>query len=288
MTIEYYREQLLAKEDMLARTTRYLLETKEDLIKKSDLIKGVNHSLFESIRFANLIQTALLPDVSVLKDKVKDATYRVMNQIGIGGDAIFMKETGDSITFGLLDATGHGIPAAMLSISSLMILAELLATPVPKSPGDIITELHERLHSTFNQHHSIAHLEGTLCQYFPDENLLYYCSAKGKGIQITSDGELKDLHFSNHSIGEDLQAKYEVHMLNYSPGDTLFLYSDGLTDQFGGIRDKKFSRRRLKDLLMANREHPASELAEIISGLHEEWKGDNEQTDDLSFMILSF
>jgi len=273
---------------MLARTTRFLLETQDDLVRKSDIIEGVNQNLFESIRFANLIQTALLPDIAVLKAKVKDSAYRVMNQIGIGGDSIFIKETEECITFGLLDATGHGIPAAMLSISATLILSELIVTSAGKSPADIVAELNGRLHSTFNQHQSIAHLEGTLCRYFPNENRLHYCSAKGKGIQITSDGELKDLSFSNYSIGEDLQATYEVSMLNYSPGDKLFLYSDGLTDQFGGERDKKFTRRRLKDLLMANREHSASELSAIVSSSHQEWRGHSEQTDDLSFMILSF
>lgn len=273
---------------MLARTTQYLLETQNNLIKKSDLIAGVNRSLFESIGFANLIQTALLPDISVLKTKMQDGAYRVINQIGIGGDSVFIKENEDHLTFGLLDATGHGIPAAMLSISGLLILAELLVTSMQKSPGDIITELHGRLHATFNRHRSIAHLEGTLCKYFPHENRLHYCCAKGKGIQIKSNGELIDLNCCKYSIGEDTQAKYEIHTLDCSPGDQLLLYSDGLTDQFGGERDKKFSRRRLKDLLVANSKHSASELSEIIYSAHKEWKGDQEQTDDISFMIISF
>ncbi len=279
---------MLAKEDMLARTTQYLLETQNNLIKKSDLIAGVNRSLFESIGFANLIQTALLPDMSVLKTKIQDGAYRVINQIGIGGDSVFMKENKDHLTFGLLDATGHGIPAAMLSISALLILAELHVTSMQKSPGDIINELHGRLHSTFNQHQSIAHLEGTLCKYFPHENRLEYCCAKGKGIQITSDGELIDLSFSKYSIGEDTQVNYKVHTVNCSPGDQLLLYSDGLTDQFGGERDKKFSKQRLKDLILANRTHSATELSEIIYSSHKDWKGDREQTDDISFMIISF
>lgn len=288
MNIEYYREQLLAKEDMLARTTKYLIETQDNLIKKSNLIEEVNRNLFESIGFANLIQKALLPDMSALKTKMRDGDYRVINQIGIGGDSVFIKDTEDTITFGLLDATGHGIPAAMLNISAILILAELFAASMQNSPAEIIAELHKRLHSTFNQHQSIAHLEGTLCRYFPKENQISYCCAKGKGIRITSDGQVIDLHFSKYSIGEDLQANYETHSLTCNAGDKLILYSDGLTDQFGGEKNKKFSKRRLKDLLIANSNHSASELSEIISKSHAEWKGHYEQTDDISFMILSF
>ena len=288
MNIEYYREQLLAKEDMLARTTQYLLETQDKLIKKSDLIAGVNQSLFESIGFANLIQTALLPDVSILKTKVQDAAYHVINQIGIGGDSVFIKETEDGVAFGLLDATGHGIPAAMLSISGLLILAELLVSPIQKSPAEIMKELNGRLHSTFNKDRSIAHLEGTLLKYFPTEKILSYCCAKGKGVLITKSGELRDLSCCKFSIGEDTQADYELRSLNCNPGDKLFLYSDGLTDQFGGNRNKKFTRRRLKDLLITNSRHSAGELSEIIYNEHKEWRGEYEQTDDISFMIITF
>lgn len=273
---------------MLARTTQYLIETQDNLIKKSNLIEEVNRNLFESIGFANLIQKALLPDVAILKTKLQDSDYRVMNQIGIGGDSVFIKETEESLTFGLLDATGHGIPAAMLSISAILILAELLAASTKESPVKTVTDLHKRLLSTFNQHQSIAHLEGTLCRYFPNENRISYCCAKGKGIRITSEGELIDLHFSKYAIGEDEDANYELHSLNCNMGDKLILYSDGLTDQFGGEKDKKFSKRRLRELLLANRNHSASELSKIIANSHEEWKGNNEQTDDISFMILSF
>lgn len=273
---------------MLVRTTQYLIETQNNLIKKNNLIEEVNRNLFESIGFANLIQKALLPDKSALTAKVTDGDYRVINQIGIGGDSVFVKETEDSVTFGLLDATGHGIPAAMLSISAILILAELSVASAQNFPAEIITELHKRLHSTFNQHQSIAHLEGTLCRYIPHEKRLYYSCAKGKGIRITGDGQLSDLDFSNYSIGEDIHANYKTFTLNCAAGDQIILYSDGLTDQFGGDKNKKFSRRRLRDLIMANRHHSASDLSEIIYRSHLEWKGIQEQTDDISFMILSF
>ena len=288
LNTDYYREQLEAKEDMLARTTKYLLDAKNELSRQNELLTDVTQSLFESIDFANLIQTALLPDPSVLHLRLQDCAYRVINKIGIGGDSVFIKESGDNITFGLFDATGHGIPASMLSISGLLMLNELLARPIPKSPQDLLKELNIRLHATFNLKRSIAHLEGTIFTYNPVKRKLEYSCAKGKGVHISAAGGLTDLQSCRYAVGEDTAASYQAESFNCSPGDKLFLYSDGLTDQFGGERNKKFSKRRLKEMLQDNSMHSATQLSEIVYNAHLEWKGSFGQTDDVSFLVISF
>jgi phosphoserine phosphatase RsbU/P len=272
---------------MLAMTTGYLLEAQRVLTEKNREISEINRSVFESIGFAEVIQSSLLPDVQVLRSKVADADYRVLNQVGIGGDTVFVKDFPNAVLFGLFDATGHGVPAAMLSISGQLMLSELVSGGILQ-PEMAIHQLNLRLSGTFNRSLSLAHMEGIACLYEPENNTLTYCSARGKAICIPAAGEVKDLSYDKVSIGEDPSAQYWSHSAKCSPGDKLLLYSDGLTDQFGGDRDKKYSRRRLKAFLSQNRNLAAGALCEALHATHDEWKESTAQTDDVSFLIAEF
>lgn len=273
---------------MLAITTSYLLDTQRSLREKSKEIADINRSVFESIRFAELIQTSLLPDISLLKGRLNDASYRVINQIGIGGDTVFIKSIGDGVLFGLLDATGHGIPAAMLSMSGLLMLNELASYMTLNDPKAIVGLLNDQLHNTFNTAQSLAHFEGAVCFYSSGISTLTYCSAKGKAFYVPVSGETTELICTKNSIGENKSSDFENVHLTCAKGDKLLLYSDGLTDQFGGEKDKKYSKLRLKQLLDDNRNKSVSELSNTIETVHNQWKRDTPQTDDVSFMIVEF
>ena len=248
-----------------------------------------NKDIFDSINFASLIQTSLLPEIDILKIFFADASYRVIQQIGIGGDTVFIKNTNKGVVFGLLDSTGHGIPAAMLSISGTLLLKDLMSSMEIDSPKALLQLLNYQLHNTFNSNNSsIAHMEGVLCSFSSTENKLTYSSAKGKALLLHANGEIEELVNTKKSIGEEVNAEYELFEINVVKGDKLIMYSDGLTDQFGGEKNKKFSRDRLKQLISKTPTKSASELVMIIEAEFTNWKNDTKQTDDVSFMIIEF
>lgn len=284
----FYKEQLQAKEDMLSSTSKYLMEIQHTLKEKNEEISEINKGIFESIQFAELIQKSLLPEVEVLKIFLKDASYKVIQQIGIGGDTVFIKNTGQGVLFGLFDCTGHCIPAAMLSISGVLMLNELTSSINIDSPKILIKLLNFQLNNTFNGGQSVAHMEGSMCFFSSKTKKLSYSSAKGKMLFIPTHGEVFELPHTKNCIGEDPTSEYEDFNLDYKEGDKLLLYSDGLIDQFGGELDKKFSRLRLKNILTENRNASVDELKLILEKEHKSWKKNRQQTDDLSFMFIEF
>jgi serine phosphatase RsbU (regulator of sigma subunit) len=289
MTLDYYKEQLAAKEEMLAQTTRFLTSTQKLLEEKNKDLISVNNDIFDSIRFAAMIQKSLLPDVNILKVFFKDAAYRVMQQIGIGGDNVIIKNTNNGVLFGLLDSTGHGIPAALLSISGTVVLKEFVYSMEINNPKSLLHLLNQQLHTMFNHGgYKIAQKEGVIFHFLSTENKLTYCSAKGKGLYIKRSGEINPLEVTKKSIGEDLEAEFDLFEIDVNPGDKLVIYSDGLLDQFGGEDNRKFTIRRLKALLETAPEKSASELAERIEEEFLKWKGTNLQTDDVSFIVIEF
>lgn len=286
-TVEYYKEQLAAKEDMLARTSAYLSEAQERLRKKNKELQIANEEIYESIRFAELIQTSFLPNLSVLKVFLSDADFFVHQQMGIGGDLIFSKNTGTGVLFGLFDSTGHGIPASLLSIAGSLIMQEITSSMQIDSPATLIKLLNYQLHSTFNRNeYSLAHMEGTIFYYCARNSKLTYSSAKGKNIFIPKNGEVYELISSRGSVGQNLESDFAEFELTFEKGDKLLMYSDGLIDQFGGELNKKFNRKRLIELVKENKHKCLAELKSTIETAHKNWKGTTPQTDDVSFMII--
>lgn len=289
MTVDFYKEQLNAKEEMLAQTTRFLVNIQEQLEEKNHKLTSVNKDIFDSIEFATLIQQSLLPDVGILKIFFKDAGYRVMQQIGIGGDNIFIKTTNKGVMFGLLDSTGHGIPAALLSISGTVILKELIYSMEINSPKPLLQLLNQQLYNTFNNSgYKMAQQEGAIFHYCSSEHKLNYCSARGKGFICDPEGRVKILESSKKSIGEDLETHFELFKIDLIPGSKLVIYSDGFPDQFGGEYNKKFSSKRLIKLLEENGNKNANELCNLLELTFKNWKGDKPQTDDTSFIVIEF
>jgi serine phosphatase RsbU (regulator of sigma subunit) len=141
MDINFYKEQLQAKEDMLARTTHFLVDIQNTLKEKNIELDNVYQGIMDSIVVAERIQKSLLPNVDILKSYFKDACFKVMQQTGIGGDGIFIKNNSDGVMFGLLDSTGHGIPAAMLNVSCILLLKELMASTEMNNPKSLLSLL---------------------------------------------------------------------------------------------------------------------------------------------------
>ena len=92
LDIEYYKEQLEAKEDMLSRTTNYLTEMQHDLEEKNKKISELYKDTLDSIDVAQHIQDSLLPDVNILKSYFKNAAYFIKQKALVGGDTIFIKK----------------------------------------------------------------------------------------------------------------------------------------------------------------------------------------------------
>lgn len=284
--VDYYREQLQAKEYMLEMTTRFLQEARADLETKHRSLEETTHELMESIDFARLIQTSLLPPTELLKVYFKDAAFNVKQKVGIGGDFLFTKNTGKGIVFGLLDCTGHGIPAAMLSVSAQLMLNEFASTMDIDAPDELLRLMNRQLLRTFSAQNHFAQLEGTLCFYPHTGEKMLFSSARGKALLLNADGTITHLPRSRQPIGENPDTVFESITHHCCKGDRLILYSDGLTDQFGGPAQRKFSQQRLNAVLQQNNNATAVDLACILDREISSWKGTETQTDDISYLII--
>ena len=84
------------------------------------------------------------------------------------------------------------------------------------------------------------------------------------------------------------QKPFTHHELKLEKGDTVYIFSDGYPDQFGGKKDKKFMMKNFKKLLLSIQDKTMNEQKTILETTMVEWKGDTEQVDDILVMGVRF
>ncbi len=102
-------------------------------------------------------------------------------------------------------------------------------------------------------------------------------------VYILRDGELQITKADRMPIGmyDFSDRPFKNNTLQLQSGDIIYIFSDGYVDQFGGVNGKKLKSRKFKELLVQNGDKPLAEQKDIYNSYFEEWRGDNEQVDDV-------
>jgi len=75
--------------------------------------------------------------------------------------------------------------------------------------------------------------------------------------------------------------------LHLNANDTIYLFTDGFADQFGGPKGKKYKYKQLEENLLTNSQKPFEEQKEILSRSFDDWKLNLEQVDDVTIIGIS-
>jgi serine phosphatase RsbU (regulator of sigma subunit) len=113
-------------------------------------------------------------------------------------------------------------------------------------------------------------------------NILRIASAN-RPIFIWKDQQMIEVRGDRRSIGNTDEAKTEftLHEITLSKGDSFYMFSDGITDQFGGPNGKKLKRKGLLEFIESNAHLTMSEQRVAFKEYINEWKGELEQLDDM-------
>ena len=139
---------------------------------------------------------------------------------------------------------------------------------------DIILEEFEKSEEDVKDGMDIAlcTINGSTLQYAGANNPLW----------IIRNGELIETKPDKQPIGKfDKQTPYTTHQFELQKEDTIYIFSDGYVDQFGGVKGKKFKAKALKEMLLSIQQHPMNKQHDILEENFETWRGDLEQIDDV-------
>lgn len=278
-------EQYLKKE-LDARTS--------EVMRQKDKIEMQNIEITDSINYAKRIQTSILPDFSKLKEAVKDAFIVFYPRDIVSGDFYwFDRLNEEKFILVCADSTGHGVPGAFMSMIGSTLLQDIILRQHITKPSKILKVLDDQIFSTLNQNLEMGvsndGMDMTICEIDIRTRHIRFASAMRPVILVTQ-GESLYIKGNRCSIGgESVNEKFfddQEYFLD--EGDTIYLFSDGLPDQFGGPDGKKMKIARLKSLIEEGTHLPMTEQKDRIVHCYEEWKGTYDQVDDILLIGVRF
>lgn len=270
-------------ESELAERTRLVM-------KQKDEIELQNIEITDSINYAKRIQSSILPDINKLKETFKDAFIIFHPRDIVSGDFYWFDRIDDEkYIIVCADSTGHGVPGAFMSMIGSTLLQDIVSSKKITQPSRVLTLLDRQIFSTLNQNIDVGvsndGMDMIVCEINTKTRLIRFASAM-RPVIIVMGGEPYYIKGNRCSVGgESVVEKYFDDQEYYlGDGDTIYMFSDGLPDQFGGTDGKKMKIARLKKLIEEVSRRPMSEQKQIISDFYFDWKGDYEQVDDILLM----
>ncbi|TAF67437.1 MAG: hypothetical protein EAZ55_03740 [Cytophagales bacterium] len=245
-----------------------------------------------SINYAQRIQEAMLPNTNILKSFTKDAFIFYQPKDIVSGDFYWFQVEGERIVIIAADCTGHGVPGALMSMLCINLIREFTRTKKTISPAKLLNYLDKGLNIILKQNadgNNNDGMDAAVCIIDKNQKTIKYAGAHNPLILI-KDGELIEYKADKRGVGgykERQIAKNftdQTIMLSDQSDYTIYMYSDGYQDQFGGLRGRRFMSSRLKELLLNIHQKNCQEQIEIIENNLEEWLNGAQQIDDILVM----
>ncbi len=237
--------------------------------------------LEEELNLARQIQMGLLPHFCPQTESYELSAH-IHPATQVGGDYYdFLYPDSNSIGIAIADASGKGIPAALL-IS--LVQASLRAEVKNKlSPPLVLANINQLIFSSTTSEKFATMF---YAEFFPKERRLSYCNAgHNYPILVHADGQVEFLETGGMILGAFAETAYEGAEITLRKHDTVFFYSDGLTDN-RNPQDEEFGESRLLDLLLQNRTLTADGLKEKLIEEVANFSQGALPFDDLTMVVL--
>ena len=239
-----------------------------------------------SLRYAGIIQKALMPEPEMLKGLFKDYFVLFLPRDIVSGDFYYVLRSRQHLCIAAGDCTGHGVPGALLSILGISFLNDILQSKGDLKANRILNLMREKvmkaLHQTGEKAGTKDSIDVGLCIYDSVTAKLQYSGAN-RPLIIVRKGELIEYKPDKMTIGLAplREHPFTNQIIETLPGDTFYLFSDGYADQFGELTDKKFKHKQLKRVITSVAGLPLKRQKEILESTFKDWKGREQQVDDV-------
>ncbi|MFM7104056.1 MAG: PP2C family protein-serine/threonine phosphatase, partial [Flavobacteriales bacterium] len=206
----------------------------------------------------------------------------------VAGDFYWMDSMDDTIYFAACDCTGHGVPGALVSVVCNNALNRSVNEFTLRKPGAIFDKTRELVIENFVKSDEDVKdgMDASLCalsfsplrlQWSGANNPLWVYRAALKSIE--------EIKADKQPIGKAHEPRpFTTHEVALHHGDTIYLFTDGFADQFGGNHNKKLTRARFRELLLSIAHLPMDEQREKLLEHHSQYRGTQEQIDDICVM----
>lgn len=298
--------------------------TYHQIEKQKDQIQETNKKITHSINYASRIQNAILPSIEKIRKELPESFIFYKPRDIVSGDFYWFAKKGNKLIIAAVDCTGHGVPGAFMSVIGNNLLQKLVIERDIVDPGKLLTEMHAQLFKLLSQGDKTVRdgMDISVCVINKANHSVEFSGANNPMLFIQNDvygtpqlyrikgekfpvGGMKkegkeDRKFKTHTIktseplelwaNEGSDDKFENPPIVTKSDTTVYLFSDGFQDQFGGKEGKKFMAKRFRSLLYDIHHKPMNVQKELLEKNLEIWinsyESEIKQLDDI--LVIGF
>ena len=284
----------------LKRQKQEISTQNEIVVKQKKEIEYKSQQIMDSINYAQRIQKAILVPELTAKEYFENSFIYFSPRDVVSGDFYWYSEHSQIMTVAAVDCTGHGVPGAFMSMIGNTLLNEIVNNRKVQDPGQILVELHNGIFTALKQGQPGAStndgMDISLCTIDLEKNKIYFAGAKNP-LYIIRGKELEVIKADYYSIGgKPIRKKkdrgkpfsFVTNEIDIIEGMSIYMFSDGYADQFGGEFERKFNVRKFKELLVDCSSLDSTTQRKILKTRMEEWRGEIPQVDDILVVGIKF
>jgi sigma-B regulation protein RsbU (phosphoserine phosphatase) len=262
-----------------------------EVIKQRDKISIQQKDILDDIKYSKRIQGAIFPTKEYLNELLPDNFIINVPKNIVGGDFYWAGELHDKVIIAVADCTGHGISGAFMTMAGTAFLNEILSKNIKQHAGDILFELRNLVMKLLKQKgeegEAADGMDIALLILDKKNNLIEFAGANNP-LYLIRNEELIIYKGDRMPIGIHilLNRPFENQTIETQFGDTIYLFTDGYADQFGGPRNKKYRYNQFQNKILEIHKLPLEKQKEDLLRTLIDWKGKNQQVDDI--MIVGF
>ncbi|MFP4555548.1 MAG: tetratricopeptide repeat protein [Bacteroidales bacterium] len=287
------QKEIISQKEEIEKQRNNIEQKNSHLENAYRVIEGYISKITDSIRYAERIQTAILPPLSMAKEHFSDSFYLYKPKDFVSGDFYWLTNKNGKLIIAAADCTGHGVPGAFMSIIGMDLLSQAVNQQNITEPAQILDFLNLELRNKLRKEEE----EELILKDSMDIAILTI-NANDKSIQysgalipitIIRNGEIIGNKPDFRSIGTSAKLfnrPFTQKTIDIEKGDWIYLYTDGFMDQFGGDDKKKYNRRRFYKTLTSIYKYSGKKQKNELNRIFSEWKGNNEQIDDVLVLGL--
>jgi serine phosphatase RsbU (regulator of sigma subunit) len=260
--------------------------TNLQLKEQNHIIAEKKHEIDNSIQYAKGIQQAILPSVEELINHLPQSFVYYKPKDVVSGDFYWFSNVGDDFYCIAADCTGHGVPGALMSIIGMDKIVQAVFEKKISNPGLILSYLNQQIKQVLKQQSdSSKQMDGmdlALLKFNKSFTTVEFSGAN-RPLIIIRDKVIIEYKADKLAIAgfTSNEQQFTTTKIDLQKNDSLYIFTDGYADQFGGESGKKFMSKKLKELLVSISDLPHKQQEQHIATAFGDWKGSYEQVDDV-------
>jgi CheY-like chemotaxis protein len=289
--VDYITKPFIKSELLIrVKTQIEIKRSRDEIARNLKEIEYKNKLITYSIQYAKTIQTAVLKASQNGLILFPEHFCLSLPKDIVSGDFYWLNRIDNKLLAGVFDCTGHGIPGAFMSILGVTLLNETVIREKIDDPHLILNRLRGKIIEALGQKGIYFEvkdgMDGSIISYDLINKTLVYSGAFNP-MYLIRDAEIIELRGDRMSLSySDNMSDFSCQEIKTRPDDLIYLFTDGYRDQFGGQNHKKFSSTHFKELLIMHHKDPLEVQKQLLLDAYLNWKGKEEQVDDITIVGL--